>query len=294
MLYSYLPAYLYAVPAPTTYPLDDVPGATGAWSTRLLSIAYAGQCLRVQRSSDSTEQDIGFVGPLLDTAALMTFVGAGNGIVVTWYDQSGNGRNLTQASAGPRPTIVTGGALMNEINGQPCLGFGDTQYLDTAAAVSTFLTTSAGTVACIARATTITDANSNLYNNHALWAEVTGGNCGSHCTFVNAITEVASYNFDTNVDGAFATIVASTPFAHMWCHRSGNVENYLNSGTPTTTASGNTGSMAGVLRVGSSYNTNFGLIGQVADILTYSTALSSGDIALLGAAIVAPYGLAWS
>ena len=43
-----------------------------------------------------------------------------NGFVATWYDQSGNARNATQATAGNQPQIVTGG-VVNLLNGKPTL-----------------------------------------------------------------------------------------------------------------------------------------------------------------------------
>ena len=36
-----------------------------------------------------------------------------DGFVETWYDQSGNGRDATQATAGSQPKIVDGGALVS-------------------------------------------------------------------------------------------------------------------------------------------------------------------------------------
>ena len=58
--------------------LIDVLGvsATRAYSTRRLASAYVGSAIRIRRSSDNAEQDIGFVGENLDTAAISTFVGA--------------------------------------------------------------------------------------------------------------------------------------------------------------------------------------------------------------------------
>jgi hypothetical protein len=72
-------------------------------------ISTATVAIRVRRSSDNTEQDIGFSGNSLDTASLATFVGAGNGFVVTFYDQTGNGRNAVQATAAKQPRIVSSG-----------------------------------------------------------------------------------------------------------------------------------------------------------------------------------------
>jgi hypothetical protein len=57
--------------------LDTYTGATAAYSVRKLSSTYTGDALRVRRSSDDTEQDIGFnASNELDTAALLSFVNA--------------------------------------------------------------------------------------------------------------------------------------------------------------------------------------------------------------------------
>jgi len=96
---------------PPSLLLDLYPNASVAYSLRKLRTAYSGNCIRVRRSSDNAEQDIGFVGNNLDTASLLTFCGAGNGFVTTWYDQSGNANNTTQATAGSQPRIVASGVV---------------------------------------------------------------------------------------------------------------------------------------------------------------------------------------
>jgi hypothetical protein len=111
--------------------LDTYTGAAAAYSVRLLRTAYAGSAIRVRRSSDNTEQDIGFSGGNLDTSALTTFVGANDGFVTTWYDQSGNARNATQATAVNQPQIVSSGTLVT-FNGKPYI-----KYLDNADSLRT-------------------------------------------------------------------------------------------------------------------------------------------------------------
>jgi len=81
-----------------------------AYSLRRVVQNYSGSCIRVRRSNDNAEQDIGFVNDYLDTASLLSFVGVNNGLVTTWYDQCGNG-NMTQTTAGSQPEIVLAGAL---------------------------------------------------------------------------------------------------------------------------------------------------------------------------------------
>ena len=107
-------------PAPSSsYLLDTYGGAAAAYSLRKLSNTYSGSAIRVRRSSDNTEMNIGFDGSgNLDTSALTTFVGAGNGFVTTWYDQSGNGRNMTQTTANLQPTIVSAGSILLQ-SGKP-------------------------------------------------------------------------------------------------------------------------------------------------------------------------------
>lgn len=93
---------------PFTGLLDTYSGASVAYSAaRRLSSTYTGPLIRVRRSSDNTEQDIGYNGSnVLDESALTTFVGANDGFVTTWYDQSGNANNATQSTAANQPKIV--------------------------------------------------------------------------------------------------------------------------------------------------------------------------------------------
>ena len=117
----------------TSYLLDLYQNASAAYSMRRLRDAYTGSCIKVRRSSDNTEQDINFdTNGYLDENALTTFCGAGNGFVTTWYDQSGNARNLTQSTAANQPQIVSSGAILTQ-NSKPTLKFdGSNDHLDNA------------------------------------------------------------------------------------------------------------------------------------------------------------------
>jgi hypothetical protein len=100
--------------------LDTYPAAA-AYSLRKLRNGYTGAAIRVRRSSDNTEQDIGFVGVDLDTASLLSFVGAVNGFVTTWYDQQGS-FNVTQSTLANQPQIVASGVTILR-GGKPALKF---------------------------------------------------------------------------------------------------------------------------------------------------------------------------
>jgi len=118
--------------------LLDVYGANveAAYSVRKLSASYAGSSIRVRRSSDNSEQDIGFDGNGdLDTSALTTFVGANNGLVVKWYDQSGNSNDGVQTNSNLQGHIVASGVISTH-GGKPAVtqssavGNPSNQFLD--------------------------------------------------------------------------------------------------------------------------------------------------------------------
>jgi hypothetical protein len=101
--------------------LDTYSSATVAYSLRKLRNGYYGFAIRVRRSSDNAEQDIAFkTDGTLDTTSLLAFVGAGNGFVTTWYDQSGNGYNAYQSTAINQPLIVSSGSLTTN-GGKPAI-----------------------------------------------------------------------------------------------------------------------------------------------------------------------------
>jgi hypothetical protein len=94
--------------------LDVYPNAAAAYSLRLLRGSYTGFCLRVRRSGDNSEQDIGFNNEVLDVSSLLSFVGAGSGFIARWYDQSDNARNGIQTSLANQPQIVINGSLITQ------------------------------------------------------------------------------------------------------------------------------------------------------------------------------------
>ncbi len=99
--------------APFVGPLDSY--TTNLWlahSTRRLLSGYSGALIRVRRSNDNAEQDIGFdAAGELDTAALLAFTGANSGYVAKLYDQSGGTRDATIGTSGAQPRIVNAGTV---------------------------------------------------------------------------------------------------------------------------------------------------------------------------------------
>lgn len=102
--------------------LNLYPGSAGGYSVRRLSSSYFGSSIRVRRSSDNAEQDIGFLNGELNQASLTAFTGVSNGFITKWYDQSGNGNDLVQAAVASQPQIVAAGVVQTT-NGKPSINF---------------------------------------------------------------------------------------------------------------------------------------------------------------------------
>jgi len=117
--------------------ISSIAAPTAAYSLRSIT-GGDPRAVRVRRSSDNSEQD--FTVSEINSGALVDFVGSGNdGFVETWYDQSGNSNDLTQATASKQPTVVTSGTL-NTRNNEPIVKFIQANETHLAGASSIFPT----------------------------------------------------------------------------------------------------------------------------------------------------------
>jgi len=106
----------------TTKLLDRFSGAAGAYSLRELSSAWAGlDVVEVREDSGDTTQT--FTAAELTDGTLATFCGANNGYVKTWYDQSGNANNATQATLVDQPKIYDSATGLITEDGLPAIDF---------------------------------------------------------------------------------------------------------------------------------------------------------------------------
>jgi len=104
------------------YLLDLFPNAVKAHSFQLLRSAYSGD---VQTARGNTTGDVPFAGNFQDDAELLNIVGAGNGFMPLWYDQSVELADSTQPTALNQPRVVNGGVVEN-VNGYPAAKFDGT------------------------------------------------------------------------------------------------------------------------------------------------------------------------
>lgn len=101
--------------------LDLFTGAQGGRSVaQRLTNTYTGSLIRVRRSNDNVEADIGFdANGDLDQVALLAHTGAFNGHVTKIYDQVGSNDGV-QTTAGKQGRIVISG-VVNLDNGKPAV-----------------------------------------------------------------------------------------------------------------------------------------------------------------------------
>lgn len=112
------------ITATSLYLLDQIASTPNlAFSVRRLRSAYTGNAALVRRSSDNTTLAIGFINEDMDTTALTTFVGVGNGFTATFYNQMGS-NNGSQATALNQPTQVATGVVIL-LNSRPTILFDD-------------------------------------------------------------------------------------------------------------------------------------------------------------------------
>jgi hypothetical protein len=191
--------------------LDTYTSAAAAYSLRKLRSAYTGSAIRVRRSSDNTETDIGFSSTFgLDTTSLTSFCSGTNGFVTTWYDQSGNGANSTQTTAANQPQIVSSGSVIN-INGNPSIQFdGLTNNLANSFSGSAAANVSAFAVRSFASYPSTYRTMFN-FNTYGLTHNSTGGPTQYGVAHIfNNSTTVLSNNYPTTTGQALDTTINQT------------------------------------------------------------------------------------
>jgi len=241
--------------------LDKVPSAYAAYSVRKLRSAYSGSCLKVRRSSDNATQDIGFANGLINTASLLTFCGAGNGFIDTWYNQVGSGApDAVQATAAAQPQIVASGALITS-NGRLTAQFSNARKM-------TFTASSTNPKVMIAVAqetSSFTTAQRIIYCTTAGAGELYFLNATNTVTS-NAGTALSA----TSVNASMNSIIALQDGASSWLRVNG-VKTTGNAGTGTWSVS--------AMQLGDV--TTLGLKGNLGEAIIYATGITDTQASII-------------
>lgn len=263
---------------------SGIAAAANGYSLRKLRSAYAGSAIKVRRSSDSTTQDIGFVGSALDTASLLTFVGAGNGFIDTWYDQVASA-NLTAAATGNQPRIVNGGVL-DVKNSLPSLVF-DFAHPD---GLSTTGSALAGASQFTASAVASTTAGSRILT----YALIGGGDYGAADAAVIMYRDGDNVKTIRNsVDSTGQTTVSDQLFSAFTIYNATQGFTTLDgvAGTPISFSATALTSTTPRFSVGvNAASLGEGVSGTISEVVVWTSALSVGDRAVLVADTAAYWG----
>jgi hypothetical protein len=216
--------------------LDDYGSAAAAYSLRNLDSSYTGALVRIRRSSDSAERDFyGTWNGEFPTTAVQDWVGANDGFVVTWYDQSGNSNDVTQATAANQPKLVNVGSVYT-LNGKPTLSFDATNDVLSRAAI-TALNTEPVSYFTVYQSFTA-DTNSRALFNTGSGATDNSrimGYDGSHTTVpaLSLVRNTSSTNYYTS---ASPSLSVSTPYLQTGVYDSGKgIESWIDGSSQGTT-----------------------------------------------------------
>ena len=279
-----------ATPA-TPLLLDLYPNSTAAYSLRKLTNAYGGAAIRVRRSSDNAESDIGFVANVLDTASLLSFCSATDGFVVKWYSQVGGSTyDVLQTTALKQPKIVASGVL-NTLNLLASCNFisASSTGLCTSAGVSVqngeFLACAVGLVTPTAPANcSILDQDDLVLANGRVAQYMYRATSAVRNLFFNtagSFTTVNGPTVSTNTQYVFKTSKVGTQLRSGLNSGANNTATY--SGTPRTT----------LVKLGlgsSNSNGNDFLDGQIQEVVMFSGDNSSNEVNIVNN-IKAYYGI---
>jgi len=261
------------------YILEKVPGAAAAYSFRQLSKKYCEACIRVRRSSDNAETDIGFLNNNLDTVSLLSFVGSGNGFITKWYDQSGNNNYCAQSTAGKQPQIVTGG-IVNKINNKPAIRFYSANINSLlinntalfankpgAGLFSVCSITSANSLKTLFFASGISSSRIRLDITAASVFEVGGRRLDSDSYVATTGTTVLTTNVLKIISAIFDTPNANLK-TFIDCSTEKNIE-FQTAGNFSNTNSGS-------VEIGSLFSTSNNFEGYLSELIIYNSAIQNG------------------
>ena len=270
--------------------LDDYPGAYAAYSVRKLRSGYTGNALQVIKTDNSTTQDIGFdANGNLDTAAITSFLAGGTGYISVWYDQSGNGYDLTrgygtaQAYYGPR---IANSGVIDTLNGYPALYFDNISNVSRVELKNTSVSFTEDTFSTYTVSYTPNGASSSNYTKYGRMISVRGPaqdyeNNTGWTTFVSTPTGLDGlylYHASAGVRPATFTTVDDTQLL-VSALRNGTSANIKYNGGSATSATWAADNLAAnTLGVGNNgaYNDS-GHQGYIQEVIYYKTNQSSND-----------------
>ena len=276
-------------------PLDALSAAAlAAWSFRKLRTAWAGSAIRVQRSSDAAQRDVGFGSDgALDAATLLAFAGSAACYVVTWYDQSGNGLNLMQPAAN-NALIASGGAVLTAGS----LNRSAATFIDTALNGLRATAFPLGGTTCTVTAVAAQTSNTQFKNLVGYQASGQAHHYDNNASASLLVSQAGNYAIGTNrnagaTGGAFVADTSSGLFVATALYDATNGNVYRDRIAGASYASTGTFGPTGTLDVGwvfDGVDLADAWAGPVAEVIIHASALGGADRTALWNNLAAFYG----
>lgn len=197
---------------------------------------------------------------------------ANGGNMKSWDDEDGGNEELQEETNHPS-------WLSNGINSLGALEFEGTERLlgtGSGSTLSNVISASAYTVFVSFFMDGAASNTGDMGGNSPLITE-TGTFFGVHCSTVTGVHTVHASNWDSDRDSVGKVFDLNTKYVVMTRHEGGNLFVSLNQGSESSVASGNTGSLTGVMSTGAVVGQG-GFIGRIGEILVYNVALSGTDL----------------
>ena len=252
----------------------------GAWSLRRLRVGYtANKAVQLTLSSAETvTQDIGFTSTGdFDAASAIAFAAGATAYVSKWYDQSGNGLDLTSASS-DLPRLVFSGAVYKigsgtgyaiTLNGDASAGFQSASVTPGAMTAFTANAVFAGGASSGSRLLTFTSGGTDASQPGVI---ALGASSGSSISAHNA----AGWLSTGAVAGSTTLFIASSVFAGAGA----NHTMYVNGTAQTAVSEGSSatiGGAAGNWTLGVTGGYGVGWSTAICEAFIFGSALSGTD-----------------
>jgi hypothetical protein len=237
-----------------------------SWKWGLQSNLYLGHPFRY---AAPTTQSTNFNPTMLNNLTLWLDAADSNAFslsgssVATWFDKSPYRNDVSQATAGSRPTRVAYGSNY-------AVNFdGTDDFLTTGKAISNFFANNSRSIFVVGLVRSIATNSASPWLNDAFLGD-TGGYMGIYMRNTTPPT-IADYNFDGVADIRSNVFSLSNLAMVNYTLGSGLIGLSFNGGTPSTIASGSTTVMTGLLDIGrQSGNNSYAFDGQIMDTIIYS------------------------
>ncbi|MCC8424742.1 MBG domain-containing protein, partial [Mucilaginibacter sp. UR6-11] len=285
---------------------SNVNSTAATYALRLLSTTYTGPLARINAGGNyydvypdaSADRNFSVNSPI--SAAYANYNDAGSGAtgntlssiisgstiatVAIWFDQSGNGTDAIQASAGNQPAIINGGIIYTE-NGKPALRF-------TASSGSYLQSNNNVTIADGSTANTVAQNISTPNNTAAILTQVFQGNTigfflghfGTTFSYAMYVPGWQQSNFDVN---DFPT----SPFIATGVYSNNAIDLYVNRVQQNASGASNRVSSTNPLLIGRKYDSGEYFDGYIPEVTLFTAGLAASDLQAMEGSQYTYFGL---